>query len=82
MDFAEAHALKALRDGANNVVIFKEASEGYEGCAPIILQGHLDMVCLKDEDYSIDFEKDGLELYIDGDFVKAKGTTLQEVVNS
>lgn len=76
MEFANAHSLKALRDDANNVVIFKEASEGYEGCAPIILQGHLDMVCLKDEDYSIDFEKDGLELYTDGDFVKAKGTTL------
>jgi len=65
-----------LRDAADNIVIFKPASAGYESAAPVILQGHLDMVCQKDEDCTIDFEKDGLSLYIDGDFVKARGTTL------
>ena len=76
MEFAKKHSLKALRDDANNVIIYKPASKGYEGAEPIILQGHLDMVCQKDGSTNIDFEKDGLELYIDGDYLKAKGTTL------
>ncbi|MBQ8606407.1 MAG: aminoacyl-histidine dipeptidase [Clostridia bacterium] len=76
LDFAKAHSLCAVRDSANNVIIFKGASEGYENAEPVILQGHLDMVCQKRADCNIDFEKDGLSLYIDGDFVKAHGTTL------
>ena len=76
LEFANKHSLKALRDSANNVIIYKPASKGYENSAPVILQGHLDMVCQKDENANIDFEKDGLELYIDGDYIKAKGTTL------
>ena len=76
MDFAKTHNLKAVRDSANNVVIFKDAYKGYEDSEPIILQGHLDMVCQKAEDYDIDFENDGIDIYADGDFVKAKGTTL------
>lgn len=76
VDFAEKHSLKVIKDEANNVVIYKSATAGYENTEPVILQGHLDMVCQKDESTEIDFMKDGLELFVDGDFVKAKGTTL------
>lgn len=76
VDFAEKHSLNVIKDGANNVIIYKPASAGYENSEPVILQGHLDMVCQKDENTQIDFLKDGLELFVDGDFVKAKGTTL------
>lgn len=76
VEFAEKHSLKAIKDTANNVIIYKSATDGYENAEPVILQGHLDMVCQKDENIDIDFLKDGLSLYIDGDFVKAKGTTL------
>ena len=74
--FAQEMGLRAVRDGENNVVIYKSGTEGYENSAPIILQGHLDMVCQKTDDADIDFEKDGIETYIDGDFIKARGTTL------
>ncbi len=74
--FAEQRGLRVVRDHADNVVIFKPATPGYEQAEPIILQGHLDMVCQKEAGSSFDFMKDGLELYVDGDFVKAKGTTL------
>lgn len=76
MAFAEKLGLRAIKDDANNVVIFKDGTKGYENSEPVILQGHLDMVCQKTEDCNIDFEKDGLDIYIDGDFIKAKGTTL------
>ena len=56
--------------------MIKEATAGYEAASPVILQGHMDMVCEKDAGVEIDFEKDGLDIYIDGDFIKAKGTTL------
>lgn len=76
MEFAKKHSLEALCDEAKNIIIFKNGSKGYENSEPIILQGHLDMVCQKTEDCNIDFEKDGIKPYIDGDFVKAEGTTL------
>lgn len=76
VDFANQHNLKYIKDNANNVVVFKNGTLGYESSAPIILQGHLDMVCQKTLDCKIDFLKDGLDLYIDGDFIKAHGTTL------
>ena len=76
MDFAAKHQLKAMRDEADNVIIFKAGTKGYENAEPVILQGHLDMVCQKTEESTIDFEKDELKLYVDGDFVKAEGTTL------
>lgn len=76
VDFATEHGLKHIRDNANNVVIFKNGTTGYENSEPIILQGHLDMVCQKTPDCNIDFEKDALQLYVDGDFIKAQGTTL------
>ena len=76
VNFAEKHGLKYIRDDANNIVIYKDAAKGYESAEPIILQGHLDMVCQKTNESSFDFEKDGLELLIDGEFIKANGTTL------
>lgn len=74
--FAKAHNLEYYQDDANNVVIIQEATQGYENASPIIIQGHMDMVCEKESDCEIDFERDGLELYVDGDFLKARGTTL------
>ena len=74
--FANERGLRVIRDKADNVVIFKEASPGYEHAEAVILQGHLDMVCQKEAGSAFDFEKDRLELCVDGDFVKAKGTTL------
>lgn len=76
MAFAQKHSLEAVRDDANNVIIYKPASKGCEDAEPVILQGHLDMVCQKEEGTDIDFEKDGLDVYIDGDYIRAKGTTL------
>lgn len=76
IDFAKEHKLSYHTDDLCNVVIFKNGSKGYENSAPVILQGHLDIVCQKTMDCDIDFEKDGLKLFIDGDFVKAEGTTL------
>ncbi len=75
-NFAKEHNLKYIRDAHDNIVIFKNGTVGYENSSPVILQGHLDMVCQKTPDCNIDFEKDGIDLYIDGDFVKAHGTTL------
>ncbi len=76
VDFAKEHGLEYYQDQDDNVIIIKEASAGYENAEPVILQGHMDMVCEKEADCEIDFEKDGLDLYVDGDFLKAKGTTL------
>lgn len=74
--FAEDHGLACRQDESNNVVIKKPAAAGYENAPTVILQGHCDMVCEKTADSSHDFEKDGLELMIDGDFITANGTTL------
>ena len=67
--FAEDHGLACRQDESNNVVIKKPAAVGYENAPTVILQGHCDMVCEKAADSSHDFEKDGLELMIDGDFI-------------
>ncbi len=76
VEFAKSHSLEYVKDGANNVVIYKNATAGYENAEPVILQGHLDMVCQQTEDRNIDFATDGLDIFVDGDFVKARGTTL------
>lgn len=76
VDFAKKHELEYYQDEANNVVMIQNASAGYETAEPIIIQGHMDMVCEKESGCMIDFEKDGLDLYVDGDFLKAKDTTL------
>ncbi len=74
--FAKENDLQVICDKANNVVIYKPGTKGYENSEPIILQGHLDMVCQKTEDTDIDFATEGIKVYTDGDFIKAKGTTL------
>ncbi len=74
--FAGEHGFPVIQDEAWNVVITKEASAGFEDAPTVILQGHLDMVCEKEVDCSVDFERDGLDLAVDKDFVYAKGTTL------
>lgn len=74
--FAEDRGLFHIRDESNNVIIVKEASAGYEGVLPIILQGHMDMVAVKKSDCDIDLERDPLRLKVDGDFVYAEGTSL------
>lgn len=74
--FAEENGLKVICDNAKNVIIYKQGTKGYENSEPVILQGHIDMVCQKTEDSEIDFEKDGLKIFADGDFIKADGTTL------
>ncbi len=76
VNFAIDHGLKYIRDNANNVIIYKNGTADYENSKPVILQGHLDMVCQKTPDCDIDFENDGLELLVDGDFLTAQGTTL------
>ncbi len=76
VSFAKEHALEYYQDELNNVIIIKEATAGYEKAEPVIIQGHMDMVCEKESGCPIDFEKDGLELYIEDGFVKAKDTTL------
>ncbi len=75
-DFARQRGLRHRQDAVGNVVIWKDASPGYEDHPPVMLQGHLDMVCVKDSGVSHDFLADPLELYIDGDWIKARGTTL------
>ena len=74
--FAKEHGLRYIQDSTNNVIIFKDGSAGYEQSEPVIIQGHLDMVCEKTDDCRIDFEKDGLSLRVDNGIISAKGTTL------
>lgn len=76
VEFAKARNLTAKKDAFNNVIISKPASKGYEAHDTVILQGHLDMVCEKTKDSNHDFTKDGLELFVEDGFVKAKDTTL------
>jgi len=64
------------RDDVGNVVVSKKASKGSEDSVGVILQGHLDMVCEKNSDVEHDFKKDAIKTQIDGEWVKAKGTTL------
>ena len=75
-DFARARGLRYRRDGMGNVVIWKPASPGYENHPAVILQGHLDMVCVQESGMNHDFTREALELVVDGDWVKARGTTL------
>ena len=76
VSFAVQRGLEHYQDGLNNVIIIKPAAPGYEQSAPVILQGHMDMVCEKAPDCGKDMEREGLELAVEGDTVLAKGTTL------
>lgn len=75
-DFAKKRGLFVYRDALHNVLIKAPATKGRKGCAPILLQGHTDMVCEKNNDVAHDFLKDPLKLFVDGDLLRAKGTTL------
>ena len=76
VSFAQALGLRWRQDEINNVVIWKEASPGYEGAEPVILQGHIDMVCVKTEDCPKDMAREGLDLRTDGEWVWADRTSL------
>ena len=74
--FAAARGLECYRDQMNNVLIKAPATSDRGGCAPILFQGHTDMVCEKNKDVAHDFLHDPLELYVEGNLLHAKGTTL------
>jgi dipeptidase D len=76
VQFAKNHHLPTVQDDALNVVITKPGTSGYENAPTVILQGHMDMVCEKNKDTQHDFEKDPIELKVNGDFIEAQGTTL------
>lgn len=76
MDFARQHRLEARRDEGGNVVIRKRAVKGRERAPGVVLQSHMDMVCEKNSDVEHDFDADPIQPYVDGEWVKAKGTTL------
>ena len=76
VSFAKERGLEYHQDEANNIIIIKPAAPGYEQAQPVILQGHLDMVCEKAPGCTKDMDREGLDLAIDGDYVYAKGTTL------
>lgn len=76
VDFAKERNLEYYQDEVGNVIISKPATAGYEDSDPVMIQGHIDMVCEQTPDSKIDMTKDGLELYIDGDMLRAKDTTL------
>ncbi|MDD3347010.1 aminoacyl-histidine dipeptidase [Oscillibacter sp.] len=76
VDFARERGLAYWQDSANNVMIIKAASPGYENAPALILQGHLDMVCEKEPGCPKDMDREGLDLSVEGDSVCAVGTTL------
>ena len=76
VEFAESRGLDHYRDDSNNVIIRKNGSKGYEDKPFVMLQGHLDMVCEKEEDHDIDFSRDGLKLTLKDGIISAEGTTL------
>ncbi|MDD4427914.1 MAG: aminoacyl-histidine dipeptidase [Paludibacter sp.] len=74
--FAQHHHLAVKKDDTGNLLISKPATPGYENNPTVILQAHIDMVCEKNADVAHNFETDAIQTYIEGDWVKAKGTTL------
>ena len=76
VDFAKKNKLEVIQDEALNVIIKKKGTLGYENSPVVVLQGHMDMVGEKNEGADHDFSKDSIEIFIEGDFIKAKETTL------
>lgn len=74
--FAKERGLEYMQDEANNVIIKKAGTAGFEQSEPVIIQGHLDMVCERTEDSAHDFSKDPIDVYVDGAYITAKDTTL------
>lgn len=75
-DFGRRLGYETYTDSAKNVIIRRPASAGYEAHEPVVLQGHMDMVCVSEPDCKHDFENDGLELFIEDGWLGARGTTL------
>ncbi len=75
-NFARERGLECIRDAADNIIIKKPGTAGYENSEPLILQGHLDMVCAKDPECTKDMATEPIELYVDGDCLRARGTSL------
>jgi dipeptidase D len=75
-NFGEGLGLETLVDDIGNVIIRKPATPGMEDRTPVVIQGHLDMVCQKNAGTDFDFEAQGIDMFVDGDWVKARGTTL------
>src|SRR5574344_2596564 len=76
LDFAKRIGIEGFIDDANNVIMRKQATAGMENRKSVIMQAHMDMVPQKVKESKHNFETDPIETYIDGDWVKAKGTTL------
>jgi dipeptidase D len=76
LNFGRSLQLETFKDEVGNVIIRKEASVGMEDRKPITLQSHLDMVHQKNSATDFNFDTQGIEMYVDGDWVRAKGTTL------
>lgn len=76
METGKKLGLPTKRDKIGNVLISKPATKGKENVTPVIFQSHVDMVCEKNEDIAFDFSKDAIQTYVDGEWLKAKGTTL------
>lgn len=74
--FARGNGLQVFQDDKNNLIIKKAGSAGYENSKPVIIQGHMDMVCEKNAGTEHDFTTQPIKLIVDGDYVKADGTTL------
>ncbi len=75
-DFGNSLGLETFEDEIRNVIIRKPATPGMENRKPIVMQGHLDMVHQKNNDTVFDFDTQGIDMYVDGDWVRARGTTL------
>lgn len=75
VDFANKRGLLAYQDECKNVTILKPGTTGMEDKDTVILQAHMDMVCIADKDAAVDPAKDPIDVYIDGDYIKARGTT-------
>ena len=74
--WGESHHLETIVDETGNVLIRKPATKGFEDRKTVILQSHMDMVCDKLVDVDFDFDKDAIQTYVDGEWLRAKGTTL------
>ena len=77
--FAKELGLECIQDDTNNVIIKKAGTVGYEDAEPVIIQGHLDMVCEKVQRFAHNFTKDPIDVYVENGFLKAKDTSWGEM---
>ena len=76
LSWAKAEGFEALRDKAGNIIIRTGATEGYENAPSVALQGHMDMVCVRVPNSAHNFQTDPIDVYEDGDYLRARGTSL------